>query len=263
MLPKPWITGAFEQVFGLAGCLWSGLSHNPAMRFNACCRQWWVWGLSVVCLPAWALEQQVTFLLASPTVIRGVQVGVDAPRVGVMVDLYGREGWSAGLALDATWPQGYQARERSAGLRFSAPLRRFGEAELSLSAQVQAFAGQPASRRWNYMTLGATVLQGPWAVSWFVVPAALAAERPFFAGQAVDIAWQRPLPSGLSLEVSGGWVEVQTNRLGRYHHAQVGLSGALGALEWQAAWGRTDASGRRLYGTRAQEGYRLSVAWAL
>lgn len=233
------------------------------MRIIACCRQWGVWGLGLACLPAWALERQVTLMLATPTVIRGVQVGVDAPRAGVMVDLYGQEGWSAGLALDVTGPHGNQPREQAGAMRFSAPLWRLGGAEVSLSAQVQAFAGSPASRRWNYMTLGATALQGPWAVSWFVVPTSLAAERPFFAGQAVDVAWQRLLAKSLSLDLSGGWVEVQTARPGRYHHAQVGLSGALAGLEWRAAWGRTDASGRRLFGTRAQEGYRLSVAWAL
>ena len=233
------------------------------MRTIPCLSRWGALCLALAGPYVWATEQQVTVMLASPTIIRGVQVGAEAPRAGLLVDLYGTEGWSAGLALDATLPQGGQASERSGALRFSAPLWRQGEAELSLSAQLQAFAGTPNSRRWNYMSLGASILKGPWAMSWFVVPSALSADRSFFAGQAVDLAWQYPLAQGWGLDLSGGWVDVRTERPGHYHHAQMGVIHTLGRSEWRFAWGRTDAAGQRLFGSRAQEGYRLSLAWGL
>lgn len=214
-------------------------------------------------LPVAAVELQGTVMVASPTIIRGIQVGVDAPRLGVMVDLYGQQGWSVGLSLDASWPQGDQVQERSGALRFAAPVWRHGDAEFSLSAQIQGFAGMPSSRRWNYMSVGATAFKGSWALSWFLVPSSLAADRAFYAGQAVDLAWQPRMMGGWSLDLSGGWVDVRTARPGRYHHAQVGALGSVGRLEWRAAWGLTDAAGQRLYGLRAQEGYRFSLAWAL
>ncbi len=247
----------------LAADGYGGLGHNSAMPNNSCLYLWAGLCVGLAGLPAEAAQPQATLMLSSPTIIRGVQVGADAPRVGLRVDLYGTEGWSAGLALDATVLQGDQVSERSGALRFSAPVWRRGEAEISLSAHLQAFDGAPITRRWNYMSLGATALKGPWALSWFLVPSALAADRAFFAGQAVDLAWQHPMTGGWSLDLSGGWVDVRTAKPGRYHHAQVGVIGTVGRLEWRAAWGRTDAVGQELFGTRAQEGYRLSLAWGL
>lgn len=232
------------------------------MQILARSRRWSVLCLGLVASSAGA-QTQSSVMLASPTVIRGVQVGVEAPRLGWVVDIYGQEGWSLGAALDTSLPQGDQVRERSGALRFAAPLWRRDGAEIALSAQLQAFDGLPVSRRWNYLSLGATAMSGPWALSWFVVPKGLAADQTFFAGQAVDLAWQHRLTGTWSLDLSGGWVDVRTARPGRYLHAQVGLVGTVGRAEWRAAWGRTDAAGQRLFGPRAQEGYRLSWAWAL
>lgn len=225
--------------------------------------RWSVLCLSLAAPCGLAAQTQASVMLASPTVIRGVQVGVEAPRLGVVVDVYGQEGWSVGAALDMSLPNGDQTRERSGALRFAAPLWRREGAEIGLSAQLQAFDGMPTSRRWNYLSMGATAQSGPWALSWFVVPSLLAADRAFFAGQAVDLAWQAPLTGAWSLDLSGGWVDVRTARPGRYLHAQIGVTATVGRAEWRAAWGRTDAAGQRLFGSRAQEGYRLSMAWAL
>lgn len=225
--------------------------------------RWSVLCLSLAAPCGWAAQTQASVMLASPTVIRGVQVGAEAPRLGVVVDVYGPEGWSVGAALDVSVSRSDQARERSGALRFAAPLWRRDGAEIGLSAQLQAFDGLPTSRRWNYLTLGATAQSGPWALSWFVVPSSLAAERTLFAGQAVDLAWQHPLTGVWSLDLSGGWVDVRTARPGRYLHGQIGVVGSLGRAEFRAAWGRTDAAGQRLFGPRAQDGYRLSLAWAL
>jgi uncharacterized protein (TIGR02001 family) len=216
----------------------------------------------MLCSGAQAEPVDLSFGLASATVLRGIAIGdggVDAFAAAVYAHA---SGWRASLAGTALHSQTSQQRwDAQLFWRVGYAHRLHDDWSAQLAYASYSYPGSEYLRRYAHDELGATLAYRDLL---YLSVAGLrrdeAGTNGNRNGMAYDIVARHPLPAALTASAGLGRVDTRGSNFA-YTYGHLGLDAQWGITLAQLSYIATDSAAKRRYGEAAADRWTLSLAW--
>jgi len=216
----------------------------------------------MLCAGTRAEPIDLSFGIASATVLRGVALGegsVDAHAAGTYAD---PSGWRATLGATALHSQpSHQRREAQLFWRLGYAHRLHGDWSAQLAHTRYAYPGSELLRRYGHDELGATLAYRD------LLYLSVAGLRPTHATSngnrnsvACDVVARLALPAALTASAGLGRLDTRGSSFA-YAYGHLGLGAQWGATQAQLSYIATDSAAKRRFGDAASNRWTASLSW--
>jgi len=217
----------------------------------------------MLCSGAQAEPFDLSFGLASATVLRGIAIGyggVDAFAAGSYADA---SGWRASLAATALHVQASQQRwDAQLFWRVGYAPRLDDDWSAQLAYAAYAYPGSEYLHRYGHDELGATLAYRDLL---YLSVAGLRRDDAGTGGNrnsvAYDIVARYPLLAALTASAGLGRVDSRGSSFA-YTYGHLGLDAQWGVTQAQLSYIATDSAAKRRYGEAAADRWTLGLAWS-